>query len=252
MTSSLSIYDSEQYLFEIAQSFIRSRIVFSCFHLKLFDLLVDHSEGLTCDELSKFLHLNYLPGESRCLIDVLDALTSMKFLERDTSKRIYRLTSLTKEYFLPHQNLLSNLEKEFYPQMTQCHESKVDEHWKESIETLMFIRLEELIDLKPYERRSIDKVDENLDLIVLFRQDETLKTKLHRAFDVLPSHGKGLLILVLSDDEVTLAMNIFLNMISQPEIPDENWQKILKEIGFETVERLQSTRNDFAIVLAYK
>ena len=176
----------------------------------------------------------------------------MNFLQRDATAKTYRLTSLTTENFLPHETLLSQIEKEFYPLMPQCHENRADERWKEPIEALMFSRLEELIDLKPYPRRTIDRVEENLDLIVFFRHDRTLKEKLRRAFDVLPSTGKGLLILVLSDDEVTLALNLFLNMILPGEVQDEDWQKILTDIGFETVERLQSTRGDLAIVLAYK
>ena len=255
-----SIYDNEQYLFELAQSFIRSRVIFTCFHLKLFDLLQSHQQGLTCEEIAEDLHLHYLPNQSRCLVDVLDALTSMKMLERDCQQGIYRLSSLTKQSFLPHQILLAELDEEFYPLMPQFHQRSMEHLSKESIYALMLIRIEELIDLKPYSHRIIDRIEENSDLIILWRQNRTFAGKLQHAFDVLPSNGKGLLIVILSDDEVTLTLNLFLNMIvdsttkkDDEEIEEQDWQKILKQIGFETVERMQSThRGDFALLLAYK
>lgn len=252
MTSSLSIYDNEQYLFEIAQSFIRSRVIFTCSHLKLFDHLLLHPQGLTCEEIGKELNLHYLSGESRCLPDVLDALASMKFLERNPSNLTYRLSSWSKDVFLPDEELISKLDEEFYLPIAQCDDSTVDPRSKELIYSLMFKRIEELVDLKPYSHRSVDQVEMGADLIILWRQNRSLKEKIQQAFDVLPSHGKGLLILVLSDDEVTLTLNLFFNLIVDDEVEEEDWPKIFKEIGFETVERLQSSRGDFSILLAYK
>jgi hypothetical protein len=122
MTLSFSIYDSEQYLFEIAQNFIRSRVIFTSIELNIFDLLLSYNDGLTCSQIGQRLNLHYIENESRCLQDILDCLTSMKFLEREDETLSYKLTKLTRNYLLPNRKILANIDQEFYKRMPQFNE----------------------------------------------------------------------------------------------------------------------------------
>ena len=257
MTSS-SIYDNEQYLFELAQSFMRSRVTFTCAELKLFALLLTHRSGLTCSKIATHLDLHYVENESRCLQDVLDALAAMQFLERDQATGIYRLSTLTEKFFLPHQALLSQIDRDFYRKMPQLHETTMNHASNESIQTLMLLRIQQLVDLKAYTKISIDQINSHAEAIILWRQDGLLKEKLQQAWTSLPSNKKALLILVVPNDdtdEVTLALNLFQNMTST-EKEKENCRdlyskKVLKQIGFRSVERLHSA-DGLELLLAYK
>ena len=257
MTSS-SIYDNEQYLFELAQSFMRSRVIFTCMELKLFELLLSHRSGLTCSKIATHLDLHYVENESRCLQDVLDALTTMKFLERDQSTGIYRISTLTEKLLLPHQSILSKVDRDFYQKMPQLHETTFNHDSSQSLQTLMLLRIQELVDLKAYTRISIDQLTSHAEVIILWRQDGLLKEKLQQTWNILPSNKKGLLILVLpneENDEVTLALNLFQNMTGAEKERDNGrdlyTKRTLKQIGFRTVERLHSP-DGLALLLAYK
>jgi hypothetical protein len=258
MTSSLSIYDSEQYLFEIAQSFIRSRIIFTSIELKIFDLLLSSNDGFRCSEIANHLHLHYIENESRCLQDVLDCLTSMHFLERDNDKFSYKLTKFTRNFLLPNRTILSHLDQEFYKEMPQFHEIILNNSSKTSIHQIMLLRIKQFVDLTNYSHISIDSFDEKTDVMIIWRQDGFLKEKIKQAYDLLPSNKKGLLILILPNDEhdeVTLALNLFLNMTTtnpeQENSKDFYSKKFLKQIGFRSIERIQST-DDLQLLLAFK
>lgn len=258
MTSSLSIYDNEQYLFEIAQSFIRSRIIFTSVELKIFDLLSSYNDGLTCSEIAKYLNLHFIEDESRCLQDVLDCLASMNFLERNDDKLNYKLTKFTRDFLLPNRTILSNIEQEFYKQMSHFHETIHNNSSENSINHLMLLRIKQFVDLTNYSNISIDSFDENTDVIIIWRQDGLLKEKIKQAYDILPTNKKGLLILIIPNDEsdeVTLALNLFLNMTTknkeQENSKDFYSKKFLKQIGFRSIERIQST-DDLQLLLAYK
>jgi len=258
MTSSLSIYDSEQYLFEIAQSFIRSRIIFTSIEIKIFDLLLSYNDGLKCSEIAKYLNLHFIENESRCLQDVLDGLTSMNFLERDDEKLSYKLTKLTRNFLLPNRTILLNIDQEFYKQMPQFHEIILNNSSKNSINQIMLLRIKQLVDLTNYSNISIDSFNENTDVIIIWRQDGLLKEKIKQAYDILPLNKKSLLILILPNDEhdeVTLTLNLFMNMTTtnkeQENSKDFYSKKFLKQIGFRSIERIQST-DDLQLLLAYK
>jgi hypothetical protein len=253
MTSSLSIYDNEQYLFEIAQSFMCSRVIFTSLELQLFDLLVSYNDGLTCKEIAKHLNLNFIENQSRCLQDVLDLLASMNFLERDNVKFIYKLTKFTRHFLLPNRKILVNIDQEFYIKMPHFNEIRPEKSSKDSINTLMLLRIKQLVDLNNYSNISIDTINENSDVIIIWRQDGLLNEKIRQAFDILPSNKRGLLILVLPNDEhdeVSLAFNLFLNK-EQENSKTLYSKKILKQIGFRAVERIQSI-DDLQLLLAYK
>jgi hypothetical protein len=254
MTLSFSIYDSEQYLFEIAQNFIRSRVIFTSIELNIFDLLLSYNDGLTCSQIGQRLNLHYIENESRCLQDVLDCLTSMKFLELEDEKLSYKLTKLTRNYLLPNRKILANIDQEFYKRMPQFNEIVLNNYSKDSINLLMLLR----IDLTNYSNISIDSIDENVDVMIIWRQDGLLKEKIKQIYDILPSNKKGLLILIIPNDEqdeVTLALNLFLNMITtnkeQENSKDLYSKKFLKQIGFRSIERIQST-DGLQLLLAYK
>jgi hypothetical protein len=259
MTSSLSIYDSEQYLFEIAQSFIRSRIIFTSIELKIFDLLLSYNDGLICSQIAEHLNLHFIENESRCLQDVLDCLTSMNFLERDDEKLSYKLTKFTRNYLLPNRTILSNIDGEFYKEMPRFHDIILNNSSsKNTFNQIMLLRIKQFIDLTNYSNISIDSFDENTDVIILWRQDSLLKEKIKQAYDILPSNKKGLLILIIPNDEydeVTLAFNLFMNMTTtnkeQENSKDIYSKKFLKQIGFRSIERIQST-DDLQLLLAYK
>jgi len=259
MTSSLSIYDSEQYLFEIAQNFIRSRIIFTSIELKIFDLLLSYNGGLICSEIAEHLNLHFIENESRCLQDVLDCLTSMNFLERDDEKLSYTLTKFTRNYLLPNRTILSNIDQEFYKEMPQFHDINLNNSSsKNFINQIMLLRIKQFVDLTNYSNISIDSFDENTDVIIIWRQDGLLKDKIKQAYDILPSNKKGLLILIIPNDEydeVTLALNLFINMTTtnkeQENSKDFYSKKFLKQIGFRSIERIQST-DDLQLLLAYK
>jgi hypothetical protein len=258
MTSSLSIYDSEQYLFEIAQNFIRSRTIFTSIELKIFDLLLSYNGGLICSEIAEHLNLHFIENESRCLQDVLDGLTSMNFLERDDEKLNYKLTKFTRNFLLPNRTILLNIDQEFYKQMPQFHEIILNNSSKNSINQIMLLRIKQLVDLTNYSNISIDTFDENTDVIIIWRQDGLLKEKLKQAYDILPLNKKGLLILIIPNDEhdeVTLTLNLFMNMTTtnkeQENSKDFYSKKFLKQIGFRSIERIQST-DDLQLLLAYK
>jgi hypothetical protein len=259
MTSSLSIYDSEQYLFEIAQSFIRSRIIFTSIELKIFDLLLSYNDGLICSQIAEHLNLHFIENESRCLQDVLDCLTSMNFLERDDEKLSYKLTKFTRNYLLPNRTILSNIDEEFYKEMPRFHDIILNNSSsKNTFNQIMLLRIKQFIDLTNYSNISIDSFDENTDVIILWRQDSLLKEKIKQAYDILPSNKKGLLILIIPNDEydeVTLAFNLFMNMTTtnkeQENSKDIYSKKFLKQIGFRSIERIQST-DDLQLLLAYK
>ncbi|CAF0991664.1 unnamed protein product [Adineta steineri] len=254
----ISIYDSEQYLFEIAQSFIRSRVIFTSIELKIFDLLLSYNDGLTCLQISEQLTLHYIENESRCLQDILDCLTSMKFLERDNEKLIYKLTKFTRNILLPHRRILSNIDQEFYNKMPQFNDIVLNSSLKDSINLIMVLRIKQLVDLSLYTNISIDSIDKNVDVIIIWRQDGLLKEKIKQAYDILPLNKKSLLILIIPNDEydeVTLTLNLFLNMTT-PNKEQENSKefyskKFLKQIGFRSTERMQST-DGLQLLLAYK
>jgi len=258
MTLSFSIYDSEQYLFEIAQNFIRSRVIFTSIELNIFDLLLSYNDGLTCSQIGQRLNLHYIENESRCLQDVLDCLTSMKFLEREDETLSYKLTKLTRNYLLPNRKILANIDQEFYKRMPQFNEIVLNNYSKDSINLLMLLRIKQLVDLTNYSNISIDSIDENGDVMIIWRQDGLLKEKIKQIYDILPSNKKGLLILIIPNDEqdeVTLALNLFLNMITtnkeQENLKDLYSKKFLKQIGFRSIERIQST-DGLQLLLAYK
>lgn len=259
MTSSLSIYDSEQYIFEIAQNFIRSRTIFTSIELKIFDLLLLYNDGLICSDIAKHLNLHYIENESRCLQDVLDCLTSMNFLERHSDKHTYKLTKFTRNFLLPNRDILTNIDQEFYKKMPDLHEYISNNSLiKNSLNQIMLLRIKQLVNLTNYSNISIDTFDENTDVIIFWRPDGLIKDKIKQAYDILPINKKGLLILIQSNneyDEVTLALNIFLNMSIKTE-EDENFKdfyskKYLKQIGFRTIEKIQST-DDLQLLLAFK
>jgi hypothetical protein len=257
-SSSLPIYDNEQYLFELAQSFMRSRIIFTCTELKVFDLLLTHENGLTCAEIAHALNLHFIENESRCLQDVLDALTSMDFLVRQQNNGIYKLASMTENVFLRHQNLLVTLDREFYSNMPHCHELKINNCSEQSVQTLMLLRIQQLVDLRHYTKISIDKIDHHADVIIIWRQDGLLRDRIQQAFDILPVNKQGLLIVVVPDDqhdEVTLALNLFVNMMhtdhEQANPSDLYSVQTLKTIGFRTVEEIQS-KDGLTLLVAHK
>jgi hypothetical protein len=258
MTSSLSIYDSEQYLFEIAQNFIRSRVIFTSIELKIFDLLLSYTDGLKCSEIAKYLNLHYIENESRCLQDILDCLTSMNFLEHDNEQLSYKLTKLTRNYLLPNRIILSNIEENFYKEMPHFHDILLDHSSKTSLNQIMLLRIKQCVDLTNYSNISIDSFDENTDVIILWRPDGLLKEKIKQAYEILPLNKKGLLILIHPNDEhdeVTLALNLFMNMTitnkEQQNVKDFYSKKFLKQTGFRSIEKIQST-DDLQLLLAYK
>ena len=258
MTTTCSFYDSEQYLFELAQSFMRSRVIFTSIELKLFDLLSQNPTGLTTLEISRMLKLNYIENQSRCLQDVLDALYSMNFLDRQEDDGRYKLSKFTTDCFNPSEKYLSAVEKEFYPKMSHFYEQMADENLQQTIHELMLLRIQHLVDLSKYQRISIDQIALDAQVIILWRQENKLKQKISRAFDVLKADDQGVLILILpddQDDEVTLTLNLFLNMASnnseQIYQPDLFSEDSLKQIGFRTVEHVRST-DGLTLLLAYK
>jgi hypothetical protein len=112
--------------------------------------------------------------------------------------------------------------------------------------------------LKAYSKISIDSMDDHADAIILWRQDGLLKKKLQQAFDALPANGRGLLVLVVPNDEqdeVTLALNLLANVTAahreQENFKDFYSKKALKQIGFRTVERLKSS-DGLELLLAHK
>ncbi|UJR36804.1 hypothetical protein I4U23_029518 [Adineta vaga] len=254
----LSIYDSEQYLFEIAQSFIRSRVIFTSLELRIFDLLLPTNSALTCSQIAQRLKLHYIENESRCLQDVLDCLKSIKFLEYDKENFVYKLTNFTRNLFLPNCKLLTNLDQEFYDKMPQFNGTVLKNSLKDSIHLIMLLRIKQLIDLTTYSKISLDSFDENIDVMIIWRQEGCLKDKIKQAYEILPSMKPSLLILIVptdEDDEVTLTLNIFLNMIittKEEENPKEIYsKKYLKQIGFRSVEKIKST-DGLQLLLAYK
>lgn len=258
MTSSWSIYHSEQYLFEIAQSFIRSRVIFTSLELKIFDLLFLHRDGLKCSEIAQHLNLHFRENQSRCLEDALDSLASMNLLERDQQAFSYKLTKLTRSSLLPNRAILAKIEDEFYKKMPHLHEVLLDQSSKTSINQIMLLRIQQFVDLTNYSNISIDSFDENTNVIILWRQDGRLKEKIQQAYEILPSAKKGLLILILpneEEDEVTLALNLLNNMTSaekeQENVKDFYSKKFLKQIGFRSIERIQ-TADDLQLLLASK
>ncbi|CAF0827918.1 unnamed protein product [Rotaria sordida] len=258
MTSSLSIYDSEQYLFEIAQNFMRTRIIFTSIELKIFDLLLSYNDGLLCCDIAKHLNLHYIENESRCLQDILDCLTSMNFLERNNENFSYKLTKFTRNFLLPNRKILLNIDQEFYLNMPQFDNILLNNSSKDSIHQLMLLRIKQLIDLTNYSNISIDSIDKDADVIIIWRQDGLLKERIKQVYDILPINGKGLLILIVPNDEydeVTLALNLYMNMITtikEQENPKDLYsKKFLKQIGFRSIERKQST-DGLQLLLAYK
>ncbi|CAF3227004.1 unnamed protein product [Rotaria socialis] len=255
MTSPLSIYDSEQYLFEIAQNFIRSRVVFTASDLKIFDLLLSCNDGLSCSDIAKNLNLHYVENQSRCLQDVLDCLTSMNLLERCNGNLCYKLTNFARNFLLPNREVLLNIDENFYKIMPKFDSMFLKNSSKESIHAIMLLRIKQLVDLTNYSNISFDTINKNSDMIVLWRQDGLLKDKIKQAYHALPTHGKGVLILIFPDDEVTLAFNLFNNMmtkVEEQENPKELYsKKFLRQIGFRSVEKKQS-ENDLQILIAYK
>jgi hypothetical protein len=253
-----SIYDNEQYLFEIAQNFMRSRVIFTSIELKIFDLLLSYDDGLRCSEIAKELDLYYVENESRCLQDVLDLLTSMMFLERDNENVCYKLTKFTRNYLLPNRNILVNIDQDFYQKMPKFDEIILNNSSKDSINQIMLLRIKQLVDLTNYSNISIDLIDKNSDVIIIWRQENLLKEKLEQIYDILPLNKKGLLILVIPNDEhdeVTLALNLFMNMTiktKEQEYTKEFYsKKFLKQFGFRSIEKLQST-DGLQLLLAYK
>ncbi|CAF4114737.1 unnamed protein product [Rotaria sp. Silwood2] len=258
MISSLSIYDSEQYLFEIAQSYMRSRIIFTSLELKIFDLLLSYNDGLLCSDIAKHLKLHYIENESRCLQDILDCLTSMNFLERNNENFSYKLTKFTRNFIFSNQKILCNIDQEFYKNMPQLDNSLLNNSSKDSINQLMLLRIKQLVDLTNYSNISIDSIDKDADVIIIWRKNCLLKEKINQAYDILPINRKSLLILIVPNDEhdeVTLTLNLFMNMISitkEQENPKDLYsKKFLKQIGFRSIERKQST-DDLQLLLAYK
>jgi hypothetical protein len=253
-----SIYDSEQYLFEIAQNFIRSRVIFTSIELQIFDLLLSYDDGLRCSDIAKYLKFYYVENESRCLQDVLNLLTSMNFLEREEKNFCYKLTKFTRNFLLPNRKILLNIDQDFYKKMSKFDEIILPNSSKDSINQIMLLRIKQLVDLTNYSNISIDVIDENSDVIIIWRQDHLLKDKIKQIYDVLPLNKKGLLILIIPNDEhdeVTLALNLFMNMTTknkeQEYSKDLYSKKFLKQIGFRSIERIQST-DDLQLLLAYK
>lgn len=259
MTSpSFSIYDCEQHLFELAQNFMRSRIIFASIELNIFDLLLSYNDGLSCSEIAKQLDLHYIENESRCLQDVLDSLTSMNFLERNDEKITYKLTEFTHDYLLPNRKVLSNIDQEFYQNMPRFDTILLDSSSNDSINHIMLLRIKQLVDLTNYSKISIDSIDKNADVIIIWRQDGLLKQKLEQVYDALPSNGNGLFILIIPNDEhdeVTIALNLLMNMtttIKQQEIPKSLYSiKYLKQLGFQCFETKKSA-DSLELILAYK
>jgi hypothetical protein len=254
----LSIYDSEQYLFEIAQSFIRSRVIFTSLELQLFDLLLTYNDGLTCARIAEQLNLHYVQNESRCLLDVLDCLKSMKFLECGRETSAYKLTKFTRNLLLSNRDLLARIDQQLYDKMPHFNEVVVNDSLKDSIQLIMLLRIKQLVDVTSYSKISIDSIDNNADVIIIWRQEGQLKEKVKQAYNVLPSDRKSLLILIVpneDDDEVTLTLNIFLNMTTndrEQENPKELYsKKFLMQIGFRSIERVEST-DGLQLLLAYK
>ena len=155
-----SIYESEQYLFEIAQNFMRARVIFTAIELKIFDLLLSYDDGLKCSEIAKELNLYYIENQSRCLQDVLDLLTSMKFLERDNEKLSYKLTNFTRNYLLPNRDILLNIDQDFYRKMSKFNEITLNNSSTDSINQIMLLRIKQLIDLQ-------NQIHGNTNIIVL-------------------------------------------------------------------------------------
>ncbi|CAF2943940.1 unnamed protein product [Rotaria sp. Silwood2] len=172
MISSLSIYDSEQYLFEIAQSYMRSRIIFTSLELKIFDLLLSYNDGLLCSDIAKHLKLHYIENESRCLQDILDCLTSMNFLERNNENFSYKLTKFTRNFIFSNQKILCNIDQEFYKNMPQLDNSLLNNSSKDSINQLMLLRIKQLVDLTNYSIISIHSIDKHANVIIIWTQDE--------------------------------------------------------------------------------
>ncbi|CAF5206099.1 unnamed protein product, partial [Rotaria magnacalcarata] len=244
-----------QYLFEIAQNFIRSRVVFTALELKIFDLLLSCNDGLSCSDIAKNLNLHYVENQSRCLQDVLDCLTSMNLLERCNEILCYKLTNFTRNFLLPNREILLNIDENFYKIMPKFDSIFLKNPPKESIHAVMLLRIKQLVDLTNYSNISFDTINKNSDMIVLWRQDGLLKDKIKQAYHALPIHGRGLLILIFPDDEVTLALNLFNNMmtkVEEQENPKELYsKKFLRQIGFRSVEKKQF-ENDLQILIAYK
>lgn len=254
MTSSNSIYESEQYLFELAQSFIRSRVLFTSIDLQIFDLLLLKPDGLTCADIGNHLNLHFIENQSRCLQDCLDCLTSMNLLEYNQGKHIYQLTKLTRNYLLPNRSLLSNIENEYYLPVAQFYQIKSHSS-SSSLQQLILLRIKQYVNLSTYSNVTIDKCESTSDAIIFWNEDNFFKENIQQAFDVLPSHSKGLLILVLptnENDEISLAMNVCLNKTSMNEnIKDVCSRKFLKQIGFRSIEKIQSA-DDLQLLLAFK
>ena len=254
-----SIYDNEQYIFEIAQSFIRSRVIFTSMELSIFDLLLSHADrGLSCPDIAKSLNLHYVERESRCLQDVLDSLSAMHLLARDPHQLTYKLTPLAEHVLLPQRELLSAIDRQFYQRLPRLDESIELSTGKDSVYTLMLTRIQQLIDLTTYAKISIDSVDDHADAIVLWRPDGLLTKKLQQVFDALPTNGRGLLVLVVpndEEDEVSLALNLLVNVTvghrEQENFKDFYSTKALKQLGFRTVERVKSS-DGLELLLAYK
>jgi hypothetical protein len=142
--------------------------------------------------------------------------------------------------------------------MPQFNEIVLNNYSKDSINLLMVLRIKQLVDLTNYSNISIDSIDENVDVMIIWRQDGLLKEKIKQVYEILPSNKKGLLILIIPNDEqdeVTLALNLFLNMITtnkeQENSKDLYSKKFLKQIGFRSIERIQST-DGLQLLLAYK
>jgi len=260
MTSSKSksIYESEQYLFEIAQSFIRSRIIFTSIDLQIFDLLLLKSDGLSCSDIGKHLNLHFIENQSRCLEDCLDCLTAMNLLEFNRDKRVYQLTKLARNYLLPNRSLLTNIENEFYSPVSQFYQIKSPPNpslSSSSLQQLILVRIKQYVNLSTYSNVTIDACETTSDAIIFWNEENFFKEKFQQAFDVLPSNGKGLFILVLptnDNDEISLAMNICLNKNTNNEhAKDVCSKKFLKQIGFRSVEKVQTT-DDLQLLLAFK
>lgn len=253
----MSIYNSEQYIFELAQSFMRSCIVFTCSDLKIFDVLSENENGLTAEDLSRILKFRYVENESRCLKDVLDALCSMNLIEFSSDNKVYRISKFNRKFFEENSKNLVEVYRNFYLPMAHLNEARLDESLQSIVEKLILRRIEQLIDLSAFKHIVFDRVVSCAESIVFSRPDAVSKEILQQTLQILPSGNKGILILLVPNDhdEIQLAFRLFFNMTSmqneQTHHEDVYSEQFLEKIGFRKVKRFQSP-DGFTVLTAQK
>ena len=102
----------------------------------------------------------------------------MNLLELKKEHSKYKLTKFTQDYILSNRKILSKIDQEYYKNMPQLNEILVHDSCKESVDQIMLLRIQQLFDLRKYSNISIDSIDQNADVIILWRQDGLLKEKI--------------------------------------------------------------------------